>query len=138
MTKIETPEEFDYRIRDEIIDEWGEISSSGDAIPIIITRDAAIRADERQKAAERLLVDMAKWENLSELGAMSSDILAMWITKRIKTVIMIESMGKEFQQVAEIEKAAYKRGFSDAMSSNYDRINEILGLAKTAPEEAGK
>ena len=32
-------------------------------------------------------------------------------------------------------KAAYKRGFSDAMSSNYERINEILGLAKTQKEE---
>ena len=77
LMKIETPEEFVSRVNGMAYD---------DEVATVAARDTAIRADERQKAAE-------------------------------------------------IEKAAYKRGFSDAMSSNYERINEILGLAKT-PEEA--
>jgi hypothetical protein len=95
MDKIETPEEFREFVDEVMALGWRdqELPGEGDgeiAYAKVAARDAAIRADERRKAAGRLLADMEEWKNIAGLGAMSTDMLAMWITKRIKAAIMAE------------------------------------------------
>ena len=96
MDKIETPEDreilqFLNKLADYCIPmDGGKMRMTAQVWSIIKVRDAVIRADERRKAAGRLLADMEEWKNIAGLGGMLTDMLAMWITKRIKAAIMAE------------------------------------------------